>query len=126
MGPAMHAEYEASALTREKTIAEAARNISRPLTTRPAALWVAGIAALTLVGLGPSDRSAPDRFAKHDLDQKLTYPRPSEPAQVRRLEGDLAEFQFGYVEFDWPPGSVPGFETMSPPTRSFASIPQHP
>ena len=90
------------------------------------ALGLAGIAILALAGLASFIRFAPDTLVNDDLDQARPSQYSSGAASAPRVDNDLAEFRFGYVEFDWPPGGVPGFEPLPAAKRSLASIPELP
>jgi hypothetical protein len=123
MGQAMHSQCKTLASS-ERATAEADETANLPITGRRASLCLAGVAALALMALALSGRSAPT-FVKDDLAGSATSQFLAEAASAPQIDGDLAEFQFGYVEFDWPPGKVPGFAPL-PPNRRLAAAPTLP
>jgi hypothetical protein len=120
----MRLQYKASVLTSESAIVEAGKSVNLNITVRRTSIWLAGVTALALVGLALSGQSAPT-FVTDDLARPSTTQFLSEAANAPQLDGDLAEFRFGYVEFDWPPGKVPGFGPL-PPRHLLASTPARP
>jgi len=124
MEQTMRLQCNVSALTSESANVEVGTSVNLHIMPRRTLLWLAGVAALALAGLALFGQSAPT-FVSNDSARPSTPQFLSEAANRHQLDGDLAEFQFGYVEFDWPPGKVPGFGPM-PPTHQFASAPAQP
>jgi hypothetical protein len=89
------------------------------------ALALASIATLALACFAPSIQLPFDEFPKHDVKQFFESQHSVGVVHASRFDSDLSEFRFGYVEFDWPPGGVPGFEPIPSAKRSLASVPAH-
>ena len=127
----MHSEYEASVLSREKATAGAGQSDDLSRIMRRIAIWMAGVAVLTLVGLDLSARTSSNvahiSITADSPNRVPASPRVSETVNGLRPDGDIdPEFQFGYVEFDQNPGSVWGFGPIPQDMRAFASIPTFP